>query len=65
MEESRQGHIGRTLLQVEDDRSDEICDLLGAHDRITTNDRRGCVGSGIRTSGNTVNHLRKTVALVD
>ena len=31
-DQSRQGHIGRTILQVEDDRSNGIRDLLGSHE---------------------------------
>ena len=42
-EESRKGPIGHTILQVENDRSDGVCYLLGAHGGITVHDRRGCM----------------------
>ena len=54
MEDSRQDPIGRTLLQVEDGRSDGISDLLGAHGSITAPHRRRCGGSEIRNRVETV-----------
>ena len=45
-EDIRKYPIGRTILQVDDDRSDCIHDFLGVHGRITAHNRRGCGGSG-------------------
>ena len=53
-EESRQGPIGRTILQVEYDRSDGVCDILGAHGGETASDRQGCGGSDRRNRRYTV-----------
>ena len=41
-----QGPIGRILQKVEDDKSDGIHDLMGAHCRITAHNRRGYDGRG-------------------
>ena len=46
IKENRQGPIDRTLLQVEDDRSDGIRDFLGIHGGTTAHNRHGCSGSG-------------------
>ena len=49
-----QGCIVRTLLQVEDERSDIIRNFLGYHVRIITYDGCRCGGSGNRNSEETV-----------
>ena len=63
--ECRQGPIGNKLLQVEDDRSDGIRDLLCTHGRITTRDKHVCGGNSRSNSRETMKRLWKTMDLVE
>ena len=64
-EEGKQLPIGRTLLNIEDNRSDIVRDFMGAHVRITTRNMRGCGVSDSGNSGEFVQCLWKKVSFVD